>query len=63
MKNTNIQFRTIQFLNGISYLYNSQMEAVKSTICSKLNIDETKENHDEIEKGIKLYFKILYLNR
>lgn len=59
MNNTNIQFHTIKFLNGISYLYDSQIDAVKSSICSRLKISETKENHDEIQKGIEMYFKLI----
>ena len=59
MKNTNIQFYTMIFINGIGYLYDSQVESLKSIICSELKISETKENHDEIQKGIELYFEII----
>lgn len=53
-----IQFRTIQRINGLNRVYPFQVKYLQKSVCDELNVEHTEENYKEVEKGIEQYFKI-----
>ena len=51
-----IKFKTIQLINGVSYLTPKQVDDIKYIVTHNLNIDKTEETDKAVEKGIKTYF-------
>jgi len=56
MKIETIKFKTIQFVNGITYLSKEQVEQVKNIMCYNLKIEKTEDNLKAVEDGLKTYF-------
>jgi hypothetical protein len=54
-----IKFKTIQFINGLKYMSEKQVDDAKHIICCDLRIDKSEENFKIIEEGIKTYFKTI----
>ena len=54
-----IKFKTIQFINGLKYMSEKQVDDAKHIICCDLQIDKSEENFNVIEEGIKTYFKTI----
>ena len=54
-----IIFKTIQFINGLKYMSEKQVDDAKHIICCDLQIDKSEENFKIIEDGIKTYFKTI----
>lgn len=59
MTTENIKFNVIKELNGIKYLSQNQVEQFKSHVIDILNLNDTDENNQAIEDGIRIYFKLL----
>ena len=54
-----IKFKTIQFINGLKYMSEKQVNDAKHIICCDLEIEKSEENFNIIEEGIKTYFKTI----
>lgn len=57
MTNKDIQFRVLQFLNGIKYLNYEHVHGVKCIMCHNLGIEKTEENFQIIDDAIHIYFE------
>lgn len=57
MEDTTIKFKTIQFINGLKYMSEKQVDDAKHVICFNLKIEKSEENFNIIEDAIKTYFK------
>lgn len=51
-----IKFNTIKIINGIGYMTKDGIESCKAYVRNSLNIENTEENNNSIEEGIKVYF-------
>lgn len=49
---------TINFIQGISYVYESQIETIKDHVIKVLKIEDTPEVMQTVRDAIKLYFSI-----
>lgn len=58
MEPTTIKFKTIQYLNGINYLSEKQINDLCHLICVKLDIDKSEENFLIIKEACKVYFDL-----
>jgi hypothetical protein len=53
-----LKFKTVQFINGTSYLSKKQVEDLKHRMCHKLKIEKTDEHFQAIEEAVTAYFKM-----
>lgn len=57
MTTNDIKFNTIKLINGIKYMTKNQVEDCKDYVRHSLKLEDTEENNNAIEEGIKIYFK------
>lgn len=58
MEASAIKFKTIQYINGIKYLSENQVQDLCYTMCHRLNIEKSEENFNYIKEACKIYFNI-----
>ena len=58
MDSSIIKFRTIQFINGIGYLYENQVEDLCYLMCHYLGIEKCEENFIIVREACKTYFDL-----
>lgn len=58
MEESTIKFKTIQFINGIKYLSEKQVDDLGYTMCHNLGIDKCEENFLIIREACKTYFDL-----
>ena len=58
MEVNTIKFKTVQFINGVSYLPPKQVDDLKYIITHNLKIEKTQDTDIAVEEGIKIYFEM-----
>lgn len=57
MELSTLKFKTVQRINGVSYLSEPQIEGLKAIMCHELKLEGSDEQHQAIEEAIEVYFK------
>jgi hypothetical protein len=50
-----LKFKTVQFINGTSYLTRTQIEDLKHAMCYKLKLEKTDEHFQAVEEAIGIF--------
>lgn len=53
---TTFKYKTIQEINGVSYLYEKQIDDLKYVMCHKLGLELNDEYAKATEEAVKAYF-------
>lgn len=59
MDSNTIKLKTMQLLNGVKYLQQSQFENLCSLVCDELKIEVSEENIQHIKDGCITYFSTI----
>lgn len=51
-----LKFKTIQYINGTSYLTQKQVDDLKHGMCYRLGIEKTDEHFNAVEEAVTAYF-------
>lgn len=51
-----LKFKTVQYINGTSYLTRKQVDDLKHVMCCKLKLEKTDEHFQAVEDAVKAYF-------
>jgi hypothetical protein len=61
MEASEIKFKTIQFVNGIKYLSEKQVEDLGYVMCQNLGIEKCEKNFAIVREACKTYFELQML--